>query len=131
MKPINRKVHGIFDHLFVVVFIIAPSIFSFSSSVAIVSYILAGIFLVVAILTDFNLGVLDLVPVETHRLGGLFIGIVLALYAFFPAVSNEFAASLFFTGIAYVIILVNVFTDFNPDAKSVMKRSTKEDLSTA
>jgi hypothetical protein len=53
MKPISLTAHGAVDYLAVVIFAVAPAVIGLSGRPAVLSYALAGIHLLMTLLTDF------------------------------------------------------------------------------
>ena len=84
MKPISPIIHGIIDYATVGLFLAAPSLLGFGGTAALLSYLLAGVHLLMAVLSNMPLGLLKLVPMRLHALVELIVGpslIGLALFA--------------------------------------------------
>jgi hypothetical protein len=67
MKPISLTVHGAIDYIAVVIFAVAPAVIALSSWPAVLSYALAGIHLLMTLLTDFSAGVIKVIPITLHQ----------------------------------------------------------------
>ena len=67
MKPISLTVHGAIDYLAVVIFAVAPAAIGLSGWPAALSYTLAGIHLLMTLLTDFPAGVIKAIPIVLHN----------------------------------------------------------------
>src|SRR5580704_1592260 len=77
MKPISLTVHGAIDYLAVVIFAGAPAIIGLSGWPAALSYALAGIHLLMTLLTDFPAGVIKVIPIVLHQWVERIVGPVL------------------------------------------------------
>ena len=82
MKPISLTVHGAIDYLAVVIFAVAPAAIGLSGWPAALSYALAGIHLLMTLLTDFPAGVIKVIPIFLHQWVELIVGPVLVILAF-------------------------------------------------
>ena len=81
MKILSDTTHGILDYLTVALFVLAPSLFGFSGTAAIISYALAGIHLAMTLFTDMPLGVAKIIPMKLHALVEMLVGPVLVIGA--------------------------------------------------
>jgi len=71
MKPISLTVHGAIDYLAVVIFAVAPAAIGLTGWPAALSYALAGIHLLMTLLTYFPAGVIKVIPTfYTNGLSG-------------------------------------------------------------
>ncbi len=66
MKLISPYAHGVVDYLTVVLFLAAPFLFALSPVATAICYILAGVHLLMTILTGFDLGGVWLIPFALH-----------------------------------------------------------------
>ncbi len=80
MRVIPTRVHGIVDYLMGVVLIVAPWILGFADGGAEqwVPIILGAGTIVYSLMTDYELGVVKLIPMPTHLAIDLVAGILLA-----------------------------------------------------
>lgn len=111
MKPISPIIHGIIDYATVGLFLAAPSLLGFGGTAALLSYLLAGVHLLMTVLSNMPLGLLKLVPMRLHALVELIVGpslIGLALFA--PMLVS--GAQAFFAVAGIVIFLVWLLTDY-------------------
>ena len=81
MKILSDTTHGILDYLTVAIFVLAPSLFGFSGTAAIISYALAGIHLAMTLFTDMPLGVIKIIPMKLHAFVEMLVGPVLVIGA--------------------------------------------------
>jgi hypothetical protein len=112
MKIINAKVHGSLDYLVVLIFLGAPTLLHLSTLPAVISYSLAGIHLLLTLLTDFPLGLLKIVPLKWHGMIELIVGPVLVALPFALGFGAEPAAQYFYIVNGLVILIVWSLTDY-------------------
>jgi hypothetical protein len=91
MKPINTKLHGLFDYFIGVFMVISPWIFDFAHiKVAHTLPVILGIMvLVTSIFTNYEFGVFRSVNVRTHLTMDLITGIFLAASPWIFAFGDE------------------------------------------
>lgn len=63
---ITSRVHGILDYITVLIFVLAPSLFSLSEAGTVLAYILAVVHLLMTIFTAFSSGFISLIPFQLH-----------------------------------------------------------------
>lgn len=80
MKIISRKFHAVLDYLSGVLLIIAPWVLDFNeSNVASAVAVVAGVLiLIMAIMTDYEGGLVRTIPMSTHLNMDIILGILLA-----------------------------------------------------
>ena len=81
MKPISLTVHGAIDYLAVVIFAVAPVAIGLTGWPAALSYVLAGIHLLMTLLTDFPAGVIKVIPIVLHQWVERIVGPALIILA--------------------------------------------------
>jgi hypothetical protein len=111
MKPISLT--GI-DYLAVVIFAVAPAVIGLSGWPAALSYALAGIHLLMTLLTDFPAGAIKVIPIALHQWVERIVGpllIILALVAM-----TETPARAFFVAMGVIIFAVERLTAYRPTA---------------
>ncbi len=109
MKPISPTVHGAIDYLAVVIFAVAPAVIGLSGWPAALSYALAGIHLLMTLLTDFPAGVIKVIPIALHQWVERIVGPVLVILAL---VSMTEAARAFFVAMGVIIFAVERLTAY-------------------
>src|ERR1700730_3606903 len=109
MKPISLTVHGAIDYLAVVIFAGAPAIIGLSGWPAALSYALAGIHLLMTLLTDFPAGVIKVIPIVLHQWVERIVGPVLVILAF---VLMTQIARAFFVAMGVIIFAVERLTAY-------------------
>jgi hypothetical protein len=109
MKPISLTVHGVIDYLAVVILAVAPAVIGLSGWPAALSYALAGIHLLMTLVTDFPAGVIKVIPIALHQWVERIVGPVLIILAF---VSMTEAARAFFVAMGIIIFAVERLTAY-------------------
>jgi len=117
MKFISAKVHGYLDYVVVLVFLAAPSLVYLSMVPAVISYTLAGVHLLLTLLTDFPLGAMKVIPLKWHGIIELIVGPVLIALSFILGFASEAPAGCFYAVMGIVILLVWNFTDYGSAKK--------------
>lgn len=82
MRVIPATVHRVLDFVTVLVFAGAPSVFNLTGTPALLSYALAGVHLVLTLLTRFSHSASGMVPLRVHGMIELLVGVALALLPF-------------------------------------------------
>lgn len=102
MRPlikIKSKWHGIIDYVFVVFLICAPSIFHLKILPALCTFALAPIHLALTLCTNFEFGILRIIPFKAHGWIELVVSVILIGVAFYfgnleGSLTNNFYLSL-------------------------------------
>jgi hypothetical protein len=114
MKPISLTVHGAIDYLAVVIFAAAPAVIALSSWPAVLSYALAGIHLLMTLLTDFSAGVIKVIPITLHQWVERIVGPLLIILALVAVTQTP--ARAFFVAMGVIIFAVERLTAYRPTA---------------
>jgi hypothetical protein len=112
MKVITLKIHGILDYVTVVAFLSIPSLFALSGTPAYLSYILASVHLLMTLLTDFQFGILKIIPMRLHKLVEAIVGPALIALPWILGFSGDVTARYVFIGAGVVILAVGTMTDY-------------------
>ena len=116
MKILSDTTHGILDYLTVALFVLAPSLFGFSGTAALISYALAGIHLVMTLLTNMPLGVVKIVPMKLHAFVEMLVGPVLVVGALaLPALVTGGRGLFVAAGI--LMFLVWLLSHYGPESE--------------
>ena len=111
MKFISPTIHGIIDY-FVVIFLLAsPTIFGFTGLLAIFTYALAGIHLLMTILTDYNVGLIKIIPFHMHGFVESVVGVVLIALGY-TLFSDIAIGKLFYIIFGTIILYTWLVTDY-------------------
>lgn len=76
MKILNPRVHGYLDYIAVLFLLAAPSLFDFGGLPATILYVIAAVYLVMILLTNYPLGVVKAIPFPLHGGVELITGIL-------------------------------------------------------
>jgi len=93
----------------IAIFAVAPAVIGLSGWPAALSYALAGIHLLMTLLTDFPAGVIKVIPIVLHQWVERIVGPVLIILAF---VSMTEAARAFFVAMGIIIFAVERLTAY-------------------
>jgi hypothetical protein len=112
MKIISSKVHGILDYATVVFLLASPTIFKMEGTLCTMTYALGVIHFVLTALTAFEVGLIKIIPFKLHGLIEVIVAIALAgLALWFRSIDNELGF-YFYLGLAIIIMIVFLLTDF-------------------
>lgn len=114
MKPISLNIHGAIDYFAVVIFALAPAVIGLSGWPAALSYALAGIHLLMTLLTDFPAGIAKIIAIALHNWVERIAGPVLILLAF--VAMTETSARVFFVIMGTIILAVERLTAYHSTA---------------
>jgi hypothetical protein len=111
MKFISPKIHGIIDYLLVVILLASPAFFGFSGTLAIFTYALGVVHLLLTVLTNYPLGVFKVISPTVHASIEVLVGIVLIVlaYTFF---NNNADGKLYYVIFGTVVLLTWLVTDY-------------------
>ena len=132
MSLIPPRLHGILDYAAVVFFLLAPTLFSdtlFGGTITL-CYVLAVVHLTMTLLTDFPLGMAEVISLGVHGVVELIVSIALMVLPWIlaPAFQEGFAgdqgAQWFYTIVGVVIFAVWVLTDYSAP-RATSKTSSK------
>lgn len=118
MNLLGHRLHGVLDYVTVAGFLAAPTVLGLSGTPALVAYTLAGVHLVLTLLSAFPLGLLKVVPMAIH--GGLELAVSLALIplAWILGFSSDATARNFYVGAGVVILIVWILTGYREPKKA-------------
>lgn len=127
MNLIPPRLHGILDYAIVVFFLLAPTLFSniLVGGVATLCYVLAVVHFTMTLLTDFPLGMVEVISLGVHGVVELIGSITLVVLpwilssAFQGGIMGGQGAQWFYTAVGIVIFVVWGLTDYSaPSATS-------------
>lgn len=116
MKFISPKLHGVIDLLVVVFLLASPTIFNFTGLLATFTYALAGVHLVLTLLTDFGMGVIKVIPLQVHGAIELIVGVVLIVLAYTLFNDPAQIGKLYYTAFGAAVLLTWLFSDYKKPA---------------
>jgi len=117
---LNSKIHGIIDYLVVVCLIAAPTLFQLPSVTSLMTYTIAGIHLVLTATTNFEMGVIKIIPLKIHGIIELIVSVALVGIAFILGNIEGALARNFYLGFAIAVFITWVITEY----KSTDQKST-------
>ncbi len=112
LMKLNSKIHGTIDYLVVVFLWISPSLFGLPEATSIFTYVLGTIHLALTFLTDFELGVVKLVPLKIHGIIELAVSIVLIAVAIYFDSTDGTLARNFYLGFGAAVFVTWAFSDY-------------------
>lgn len=111
--------HGVIDYLFIAFVLASPTIFNMEGTLSTITYILGAVHLVVTLLTDFELGLVKVIPFRIHGLLEVVVTIILGILAFWFYNNGYETGFYYYMALAIAIILVFILTDFKKSTKGV------------
>jgi hypothetical protein len=112
MKLIGSRLHGILDYLTVAVFALAPTVLELRGIAVGLSYTLAVAHLLVTLATDFDRGVVHLLPAHWHGWIEFVVALVLLAAPWILGFGEDPMARSFFVAAGAVIFLVWALTAY-------------------
>ena len=112
MKIISSKAHGILDYATAIFLLAAPTLFKMEGDLCTFTYILGGVHLGLTALTDFEPGLIKIIPFRIHGLIEVIVSLALAGVAFWFSNNGNDFGFYFYIVLAIVIMIVFILTDF-------------------
>ena len=109
---LNSKIHGLIDYLVVIFLFLSPKLFHLPEITEFFTYILAGIHLTLTVLTNFELGLIKIIPLKIHGLIELIVSITLFGAAFYFGSIEGNIARNFYICFAIAVFLTWLITDY-------------------
>lgn len=114
MKILNSRLHGLIDYIVVAFLMVAPTLFELSDLISTLSYVLGLVHLMLTLFTNFQLGLVKVIPLKRHGLVELVVSIVLMSS---PLILDDHVQSaidkFFFCGLGVVVLLTWAITDYS------------------
>ena len=104
--------HAILDYLMVIILIFGPGVAGFAGRQATMSYVLAAILLVLALLTRFPLGLLRVIRFAVHGALELVIAILILILPWLANFAKGIHSRNFFVLIGLLMLAFWFMTDF-------------------
>ena len=111
MKVLSPRAHGVLDYLSVATFFLAPTLFGFGGTPALVSRVLAVAYLAFSLLTAYPLGLARVVPFPAHVAFDMVLGVALLAAPWLLGFADVDAARNFFLVMGAISIVVPSLTD--------------------
>jgi hypothetical protein len=115
---LNSKIHGIIDYAVVLFLWLSPTLFEFPKITSVFTYILGCIHLVLTLTTNFELGVIKIIPLKIHGWIELVVSIVLFGCAFLLGNMEGSTPVIFYSLFGAAVFLTWVITDYNSYQKN-------------
>lgn len=112
MNSLSPRVHGTIDYLFVVFFLLAPTIFHFSGLPATLSIGIALAHLTLSLCTAYPLGLVKAIPLAAHGWFELVAGTGLVLLPWIFSFSEATAARNFFMTMGSFLLVTWFASDY-------------------
>ncbi len=112
MKIISSKIHGMLDYATVIFLLASPTIFKMEGNLGTITYTLAAVHFCLTILTDFESGVIKVIPFRIHGVIEMIVAVALAALAFWFYNNGDTIGFYFYMALAIVIMIVFILTDF-------------------
>jgi len=109
---LSSKLHGIIDYVVVIFLLASPSLFGLPEFTTCCTYILAGIHFTLTILTDFELGLIKVIPFKVHGMVELIVSLALIGFAFYVGGREGDLARNFYIGFGIAVFLTWLISEY-------------------
>jgi len=113
MKILTAKTHGALDYVVVIFLWISPSIFGLSNFVSTITYALGGVHLVLTILTNFQYGLIKIIPFSLHGWIELAVSLILVGAPWLLGFNENPTDRIFYVGFGIAVFVTWILTDYN------------------
>ena len=118
-KPISPDMHGMIDYSTVLMTAAAPRLLGFSEDAERAAMMLAGGYLGLSLMTDYDLSLRRLVPFPAHGAAEAVLGAALPFLPKLLGFENDRPARNFFLGLTAVTAVVAALTDWTGDTHRI------------
>ncbi len=112
-RLLSPRSHGILDFLVVVFLLLSPLLFDLQEPAATFAYVLAGIHLILTVLTAFPMGLIKIIPLRIHGLIEVLVSVFLVFSPYIIGFTEDPMAIWFFPVFGLVVLLVFLISDYN------------------
>jgi len=112
MKFLNPKSHGAIDYVVVIFLWISPSVFGLSDFVSMITYVLGGIHLVLTLFTNFQYGLIKIIPFSLHGWIELAVSLILVAAPWLLGFSENAVDRIFYIGFGIAVFATWLVTDY-------------------
>ncbi|HXH99165.1 MAG TPA: hypothetical protein VNI52_02770 [Sphingobacteriaceae bacterium] len=109
---LNSKIHGAIDYAVVIFLLLSPTLFGLPGTTAIFTYVLAVIHLLLTVTTNFEYGLIRIIPFSVHGIIELIVSFVLIGVAFYLGNIEGDLARNFYLSIGAAVFLTWLMTDY-------------------
>lgn len=112
MAILNSKIHGIIDYAVVLFLWASPTLFHLPEMTSLFTYLLAGIHLGLTISTQYEMGIMKMIPFSVHGKIELAVSIALIGIAFYLGSREGDAARNFYLAFGTAVFLTWLATNY-------------------
>ena len=112
MRFLTSKSHGALDYVVVIFLWLSPAIFGLSDFVSMITYVLGGIHLVLTLFTNFEFGLLKIIPFSLHGWIELAVSVNLVAAPWVLGFSENFVDRIFYVGFGIAVFATWSVTDY-------------------
>jgi hypothetical protein len=112
MKIINSKLHAALDYLTVVFLLAAPELFNLPEMTAMFTYVLACTYFLLALITNFEFGLIKWLPFRVHGWVEVVVAFALIVASFYLGKTDGVFSRNFYLVFAAITLIVFILTDF-------------------
>ena len=116
MRILSATTHGIIDYLLVLFLAASPSLFHMEGVLSTITYSLAGIHLLLTILTNYDPGLIKVIPFRVHGLIEIVVAVALGVLGFYFYNIGSTLGFYFYFALAAAVLVVFILTDFRSNA---------------
>jgi hypothetical protein len=111
---ISSAIHGVLDYATVLVLFVAPSVFNMQTTASFFTYVLASVHLLLTLLTNFEAGVLKIIPLKVHGLIEIVVSVLLIAIAIWFKSLGDNLSFYFYLVFSVVLFIVWLLTEYKP-----------------
>lgn len=123
---ISSRVHSIIDYLVVIFLFVSPTLFNFGGPIATTIYIMATAGLLLTVATNFEYGIVRMIPFRVHRIIELLFVVIFVLLGFTLSNDPRDRSALFFFAVAAAILMVSLLTDWRSATQHVRQQQAHQ-----
>ncbi len=123
MKVISPGFHGVLDYFTVLFLAISPSIFAMGAAAIIFTYVLAAIHLGLTVLTNFDLGIVRVIPLKIQGAIELVVSILLLIVAVLFRKTGDQTSYYIYLIFAIVLFIVWLVSDYRIEKRLQINES--------
>lgn len=112
MKILSPKMHGILDYLLVVFLLASPTLFHMEGNLCLITYVIGAVHLGLTILTDFEPGLIKVIPFRIHGLIELAVSVLLVTLAYWFNTQTNELGFYYYAALGILVLIVFLITDF-------------------
>lgn len=109
---LSSKLHGAIDYVVVIFLWLSPTLFGLPAVTSLFTYILGGVHLVLTMSTNFEFGVIKIVPLKVHGIIELLVSVLLIVVAFVLGNLEGSLSRNYYIGFALAVFLTWLVTDY-------------------